>query len=98
MPRRNRKVWGRPRWALADFDTSWLFGEERALVAGASPVRRREFTAGRVCARDALQQLGGPRCAILRDPSRAPIWPEGFVGSISHAAGYCVAAAARTAD
>jgi hypothetical protein len=35
-------------------------------------------------ARAALSQLGLPPVAIPRHPSGAPIWPQGFAGSISH--------------
>ena len=37
-----------------------IFPEEQALVAGAVDGRRREFTAGRVCARAALRAMGVP--------------------------------------
>jgi 4'-phosphopantetheinyl transferase EntD len=36
--------------------------------------------------------------AIPAAADRAPIWPSGFTGSISHANGYCVAVAARVTD
>src|SRR5690606_17100736 len=32
---------------------------------------------------------------ILNDPDRAPVWPRGVIGSISHTAGRCVVAVAR---
>jgi 4'-phosphopantetheinyl transferase EntD len=74
-----------------------LPGEER-LVENAVPSRRREFAAGRACARAALQSLGLPEVAILADERRAPLWPDGVVGSITHGGGYTAAAVALRGD
>ncbi|WP_229402793.1 4'-phosphopantetheinyl transferase family protein [Micromonospora okii] len=57
--------------------------------------RRRDFTAGRVCARRALARLGVPAVAVPSAPNRAPVWPAGVVGTITHTPGYCAAAVAR---
>ena len=46
--------------------------------------RRREFTHGRYCARQAMQKLELPVSPILKSPDRAPIWPGSICGSISH--------------
>lgn len=70
--------------------------EARALGPVAEP-RRREFAAGRACARAALVALGRPVEPIGRDPDRAPRWPAGVVGSITHCAGYVAAAVAAVA-
>jgi 4'-phosphopantetheinyl transferase EntD len=75
-----------------------LFPEEAALVARATEKRRREFTTGRECARGALAALGIAAAPILRGYRGAPLWPDGIVGSITHCAGYCAAAVARTQD
>lgn len=75
-----------------------LYPEEEAAVARAAARRRREFRAGRVCARAALRALGHPPCAIPVGPDRAPLWPEGVVGSITHTRGLCAAAVARRRD
>ncbi|HEX3514624.1 MAG TPA: 4'-phosphopantetheinyl transferase superfamily protein [Trebonia sp.] len=75
-----------------------LFPEEAALVARATEKRRREFTTGRECARGALAALGIAAAPILRGYRGEPLWPDGIVGSISHCAGYCAAAVARTHD
>jgi 4'-phosphopantetheinyl transferase EntD len=69
-----------------------LHPEEAACVAEASPKRRREFTAGRACARAALACLGLPAVAIPPAEDRTPRWPEGVVGC-----GFCAAALARAA-
>ena len=75
-----------------------LFAEEAALVARATEKRRKEFTTGRECARGALAALGIDAAPILRGYRGAPMWPDGIVGSITHCAGYCAAAVARTQD
>lgn len=67
---------------------------EEALISQALERRQAEFRAGRHCAHRALQRLGAPHQAILRDDKRAPIWPAGYLGSISHCGGYCLAACA----
>lgn len=61
-----------------------LFPEETALVQNAIEKRVREFRAGRAAARTALKELGHSATAILKGPERAPLWPNGIVGSISH--------------
>ena len=69
--------------------------EEAAAVEGAAEKRRREFAAGRSCARLALGELGLSDAIIPRNPDRTPAWPDGMVGSISHTSGHCAAAVAR---
>lgn len=73
-----------------------LFDTERNCVEHAVESRLREFASGRACARAALAQLGLPAMPIPAGPDRAPIWPLGYAGSISHANGHCVAVATRT--
>lgn len=63
--------------------------------AGGSAARTREFAAGRACARRALGSLGAANRPVAVGSSREPIWPEGFVGSISHTRDYCAAAVAH---
>jgi 4'-phosphopantetheinyl transferase EntD len=75
-----------------------LFPEEAALVERATEKRRQEFAAGRECAREALAALDMEKSPILRGYRGAPQWPLGIVGSITHCAGYCAAAVARTKD
>jgi len=72
-----------------------LHPEEDACVASAPAKRRREFAAGRACARLALARLGLPEAPLGRNEDRTPRWPAGVVGCISHCAGYCGAALAR---
>ena len=76
-------------------DEASLHPEEAATLARASAVRRREFAAGRACARQALARFGVHDFPLRRDPERLPIWPPGIVGSISHSRGRCAVAVAR---
>ncbi len=82
-------------------DLTELFPEEAELVLGAAPDRVAEFRAGRHCARAALGALGVSPTPLLRAAGRAPEWPAGFVGSITHkrapGAAFCGAAAASIA-
>jgi 4'-phosphopantetheinyl transferase EntD len=84
--------------ATDDDWTGVLLPDEAAhLSPRAVEGRRREFTAGRVCARRALERVGIRGEPVLSAPSRAPIWPAGTVGSITHTKGYCAAAVAPVA-
>lgn len=71
-----------------------LHAEEALAVARAVPRRRREFAAGRVLARQALARLGASVGAIPVGADRAPLWPLGVIGSITHCDGWVAAAVA----
>ena len=71
--------------------------EERE-VAHAVANRRDEFATGRRLARAALGRLGCEPTGIPAGADRAPIWPEGFLGTISHAGRLCVVHVGRTRD
>ncbi|MCP4445395.1 MAG: 4'-phosphopantetheinyl transferase superfamily protein [Myxococcales bacterium] len=71
-----------------------LFPEERELITKAVDRRRAEFAAARVLARRAMGQLGVKPEPLLRYDDRAPRWPEGIVGTITHTKGYCAVALA----
>jgi 4'-phosphopantetheinyl transferase EntD len=75
-----------------------LFPQEAAIVERVSDKRRREFTAGRECARIALGKLGIAPVPILIGERGAPQWPPGIVGSITHCDGYRAAAVAHASD
>jgi 4'-phosphopantetheinyl transferase EntD len=75
-----------------------LFPEEAVALERAVEKRRREFVAGRVLARRALARLGASPAPIPRGDDRAPIWPNGYVGTISHTRSICAAAVARDGD
>jgi 4'-phosphopantetheinyl transferase EntD len=81
--------------ATEEMWSSRLFPEEEACLTRAFPKRRREFTAGRICARTALASLGIHDFPLVAGPDRFPLWPEGITGSISHCRDFCGAAVAR---
>ena len=72
--------------------------EEQQYLARAVPKRVHEFAGGRACARAALAQLGFSGAALPVGPERAPVWPSGTTGSITHTAGFCAAVVAATTD
>ena len=72
--------------------TDGLFAEERDAVTRAIGKRQAEFAAGRRAARAALRALGCPEVAIPVGQDRAPQWPEGLRGAITHDAGLALAA------
>ncbi|MFA8441782.1 4'-phosphopantetheinyl transferase [Yoonia sp.] len=74
-----------------------LWPEETSAMSRAIPKRRTEFAAGRKAARIAMAELDLPPIAIPQGADRAPIWPKGISGSISHCAQCCIAVVAQTA-
>ncbi|KAB8312254.1 4'-phosphopantetheinyl transferase superfamily protein [Erwinia endophytica] len=46
--------------------------------------RRAEYLASRVCARFALSLMGIDNFVLSNDVTRAPVWPLGIIGSLSH--------------
>ncbi|MEX1168180.1 MAG: 4'-phosphopantetheinyl transferase superfamily protein [Hydrogenophaga sp.] len=75
-----------------------LFPEEAAAVAKAVVHRQAEFAAGRQAARSALRRLCGYSGPVPPGDDRAPVWPPGLVGSITHDEGLAVAAVALASD
>ena len=71
-----------------------LFPEEQAAIARAIPARQAEFAAGRQAARAAMAVLGHTPAAIPMAADRAPLWPPGLTGSITHSDGLALAAVA----
>lgn len=53
--------------------------------------RQSEYLAGRVCARAALQRLTGQPHVPALGEDRAPVWPLGICGSITHGRGWAAA-------
>jgi 4'-phosphopantetheinyl transferase EntD len=76
--------------------------KEVTQIAKAVRSRRIEFLTGRCCARRALSRLGIHDFALLNGPDRAPRWPPGVVGSVTHTGrvpgGYCGVVVGRAAD
>lgn len=79
-------VWG------VDTTEEELLPIEARVVERAVSRRRTEFARGRSCARTALRALGGPAIAIAVGEHRQPLFPDGFVGSITHCEGFVAAA------
>jgi len=79
------------------FSADSLLPEEQQYLLRAAPKRIQEFAAGRVCARAALLQLGFGSVALPMGADRAPQWPGGATGSITHTDGFCAAVAANSA-
>jgi 4'-phosphopantetheinyl transferase EntD len=76
-----------------------LYPEELSIIADrAAPSRRNDFTRGRIAARRALEHLEVVDAPVLRGAHREPLWPEGIVGSITHAAGHALAAVGRHSE
>lgn len=69
-----------------------------AAVVRAVPKRRAEFAAGRRCACEALRALAPDLAAVEIGVGiqREPLFPAGFVGTITHADGIAAAAVAST--
>lgn len=61
-----------------------LFPVEAAAVARAVPKRQAEFAAGRRAARAALAAIDAGEPEIEVGPRRAPAWPQGVTGAITH--------------
>lgn len=54
--------------------------------------RQVSFLAGRICARNALTALTGSQPGLIPvQPDRAPEWPPGIAGAITHTTGYAAA-------
>lgn len=70
------------------------FPAEKAALARMAPARQREFRAGRAAIRAAMRSLGLPPAAVPMGPDRAPLWPAGLVGSLTHVPEACLAALA----
>jgi 4'-phosphopantetheinyl transferase EntD len=74
------------------FDGTELIGTEADAMVHASQRRRAEFTAGRVAGRRSMALEEG----IPMGPDRAPVWPDGIRGSITHAGDWALAATSRS--
>src|SRR5271166_3899694 len=75
-------------------EVTLLLPEEAACLGRAVAKRRQEFAAGRQCARRALREFGVVDFPLGVGADREPLWPHGFVGSITHTAGICAAVVA----
>lgn len=83
--------------AVAGADPQLDYPDEPAeTVALLRPVakRLREFKAGRAAARAALRNLIARPGPVPMGEDRAPVWPAGIIGSITHCPTACLAAVA----
>jgi 4'-phosphopantetheinyl transferase EntD len=78
-------------------DPKLLLAAEAVYVGRAVPKRVQEFAAGRLCARRALAEFGIVDFPINAADDRQPIWPDNYVGSISHTSGFGAAVVAERA-
>lgn len=77
------------RLDLADFQRWGIAPLEAATK------RQAEYLAGRICAHEVLRQATGTPAIPTIGADRAPCWPTGATGSITHGAGFAAAIAAR---
>jgi 4'-phosphopantetheinyl transferase EntD len=69
------------------------------LTGSVQRIRGTNFDGGREAANQALQQAGfAGQVTIERSPKGAPLFPDGFTGSISHTKDWAVAVAANARD
>ncbi len=72
-----------------------LLPAERDAVERAIDTRRMQYAAGRHCAREGMRALGLPPGPVTPDSDRAPRFPPGVVGTITHTQWWAAAAVAR---
>ena len=82
------------RHSVDDFQRCAI--EAPASIQRSVAKRQAEFLAGRFCARAALQRLAGIACVPPIGEDRAPVWPAGICGSITHSRGQAAAIVAHT--
>jgi 4'-phosphopantetheinyl transferase EntD len=83
---------------IAPGDENALLAAEAASITSTVVESRRASGAARIVARRLLAQLGYADCPVPKDPSGAPIWPDGIVGSLAHDSEVAVAAVAPKRD
>lgn len=93
-------VWAESRQDLGEEGTLFagepaLLPPESAQIGRAAQRRIAEYTTVRVLGRRALQSLGMPPSPILHGEKRAPLWPRGIVGAITHCDSFRATAVAK---
>jgi len=81
-------------WSRDAGEAGPLTGTELAQAREMSEKRLDMFRLGRHCARKALEASGHPSAELPIGPGRAPLWPPGYVGSITHTSEHALAAVA----
>ncbi len=84
------------------FDPALLHSEDfqRCAITPVTGVAKRqaEYLAGRLCARTALNQLTDMASVPGSGENRAPQWPAGTLGSITHGSGWAGAVVGNSSD
>ncbi len=75
-----------------------LLPAEAEILAATGSARRRQFASGRHLARLALAHLNKGQAAPVLRAGRRPVWPDGFIGSISHTGAQAAAVVCKSAD
>ena len=75
-----------------------LHPQEMACVNHCAEKRILDFTAGRLCARSALEELGIRAFPLLTTREGPPLWPTAVIGSITHTERYSAAVVARSGE
>lgn len=71
-------------WADPRAPMPRLIGDEVLALEQVTARRAREFAAGRLAARRAMEMLGHIGRPVLQGDDLAPVWPPGLTGSITH--------------
>jgi 4'-phosphopantetheinyl transferase EntD len=83
-------------------DATPLTDRERRSAGGVDSERMRELESGRTYAKRSLSLLGIDNVELPVGTDRAPVWPNGVVGSLTHVrsrrGGYCAVAVGRSTD
>lgn len=90
---RVKMAWSDPRAPMPR-----LMGDEVLVIEQVTAARAREFGAGRAAARAAMEALGHVPRPVLQGEDRAPVWPPGLTGSITHSARDCLAVVTDSPD
>jgi 4'-phosphopantetheinyl transferase EntD len=80
-------------WEFEDPTGHSISEEEKAIVKFiTSTKRKKQFIAGRLAAKTALRKLDNSiDSTILRDKNRLPVFPNNFIGTITHCGNFAVA-------
>lgn len=75
-----------------------LLPEEQIFARDLSFTQKSSFIAGRIAAHKAIQQSRSHPFPILKSDNGAPVWPNGFCGSIAHTDSIAVAAVGKSSE
>ena len=85
--------------AVTPIGESWLTGlsdNTYDMIHSWPKHRQEEYKAGRQCASQALNKLGSEENIVMLGTDGLPIWPMGFLGSISHSLDVAMAVVAAS--